>query len=534
MLSKQYDTSIDSNQKIITVYDRLPPPPSPTDPIWDDVAKFYLIGLGSRGQNALREFGVWDDVANVCTQVVGRKDWSPESEGDEGVEKIFKDRPCKTEVLPRDKLVGVMHDHIKENYAGKIELNYGYEVTPVDFAADGNEKVRMSVSKCDTTVRNNPLSVGTSNDEDDTTCDVDDAFFLTANMVVAADGTSRTVANEMERNDKERWEGLNVVQRLFAEKPFSIKRYEDDNRRVYKTIPMKIPSDWRPDLNYSARTKDGRINYDALPADRNGNYCGVLLVKEDDELANPNSDPVKLRALLDDSLPQFSTLLDDETVEDIAKKPVSYLPSFRYAGPRLNQGDRTLILGDCAHTVKPYFGLGANSALDDVVVLDKCLDESNKSIPGAVHLFSKKRAYDSKKLVQISRDLDRPGKIGFITFILPIILDGIFHGMLPKIFAPNTISMLQKEELTFRYVGRRKRMDRLGQVAILSVGLSGVACGAKALVRRVAKLTGRNSATVLGALSGMAIFTSLLKKLAVITNPNFSPADAANVNDKME
>ena len=76
-------------------------------------------------------------------------------------------------------------------------------------------------------VRNNPASIGTSNEENDTTCgDVDDAFFLTANMVVAADGTSRTVANEMERNDKERWDGLNAVQRLFAEKPFSIKRYE--------------------------------------------------------------------------------------------------------------------------------------------------------------------------------------------------------------------------------------------------------------------------------------------------------------------
>ena len=110
MLSKQYA----SNDQKITVYDRLPSPPSPTDPIWDDVAKFYLISLGSRGQNALREFGVWDDVAKVCTQVVGRKDWSPESEGDEGVEKIFTDRPVKTEVLPRDKLVGVLHDHIKE------------------------------------------------------------------------------------------------------------------------------------------------------------------------------------------------------------------------------------------------------------------------------------------------------------------------------------------------------------------------------------------------------------------------------------
>ena len=193
----------------------------------------------------------------------------------------------------------------------------------------------------------------------------------------------------MEQNDKARWGALNPIQKLIAEKPFQVRRYEDDNRRVYKTIPMKIPNDWRPDLNYSARTKDGRVNYDALPADRNGNYCGVFLIRETDEFAASDTDPVKFRQLLDENLPQFSPLIDDETVKEVAKKPPSYLPSFRYAGPRLNQGDRTLILGDSAHTVKPYFGLGANSALEDVKFLEEAID-ATEDIPSAVHLFSKK------------------------------------------------------------------------------------------------------------------------------------------------
>lgn len=38
------------NQKV-KLYDRLPKPFSPTDEtVWNDVAKFYLIGLGGRGQ----------------------------------------------------------------------------------------------------------------------------------------------------------------------------------------------------------------------------------------------------------------------------------------------------------------------------------------------------------------------------------------------------------------------------------------------------------------------------------------------------
>lgn len=75
----------------IKLYDRLPAPFSPTDEtVWNDVAKFYLIGLGGRGQMALDKFGVWDPVRDVCTAVVGRKDWAPDSK--EGVENIFEGR----------------------------------------------------------------------------------------------------------------------------------------------------------------------------------------------------------------------------------------------------------------------------------------------------------------------------------------------------------------------------------------------------------------------------------------------------------
>jgi hypothetical protein len=60
------------------VFDRLGPPPSPTDEaVWSDVARFYLLGLGGRGQRALNEFGVWKEVEDVSTAVVGRMDWSP-------------------------------------------------------------------------------------------------------------------------------------------------------------------------------------------------------------------------------------------------------------------------------------------------------------------------------------------------------------------------------------------------------------------------------------------------------------------------
>lgn len=495
----------------IKLFDRLPKPFSPTDEtVWNDVAKFYLIGLGGRGQTALDKFGVWDPVRDVCTAVVGRKDWAPES--DEGVERIFEGRKFMTQVLPRDKLVAVLYQHIVENFSSdQIELNHGFEVVPVSESKEGSALV--DIFKCQ------------GEEEVDVECQIEATQRISTKLLIAADGTARTVANYMEENDRNERKAMNPIKRMFAGKPFTVTRYTDDNRRVYKTIPMKLPEGWRPDLNYSARSQKGGMNIDALPANRHGNYCGVLLLKEEDPMAQENVDPTELRGFLDKLLPQFSSFLDDDVVAQVAKKPPSYLPSFRFVGPRLNQGDHTLILGDCAHTVKPYFGLGANSALEDVAIFSDCIDDADSNLVEAVHEFSKRRAKDSETLVSISRDLDRPGFIGAVTFIIPLILDSIFNKINPKLFAPNIISMLQRDDMTFNQVARRKRMDRMAQLTIIGSFLSGAAWTAKKAVFTVAKILGRRPSTVTGALAATIAGVLFSKKVFQLVNPNMAPAD---------
>merc|ERR1712087_562987 len=133
--------------------------------------------------------------------------------------------------------------------------------------------------------------------------------------------------------------------------------------------------DWPSELNYSARSKNNRITLEALPSNSDGLLCALLLIRPDDEFAKANCDPQKLRRYFDEEFPQFGALIDDDEMDRLAKKPATSLPSFRYAGPRLNYGQRTLILGDAAHTVKPYYGLGCNTALEDVEILSDILDE---------------------------------------------------------------------------------------------------------------------------------------------------------------
>jgi len=190
----------------------------------------------------------------------------------------------------------------------------------------------------------------------------------------------------------------------------------------------------------------------------------------------------------------------------------------------LHQGDRTVILGDCAHTVKPYFGLGANSALEDVSILGDVLKETPNT-SSAVQEFTKRRAKEAEVLVKISRGLDRPGLLGFATFVFPLILDSIFNKLAPQIFAPNIISMLQRDGLDFRDVQNRKRMDRAGQMAVLASGFYGAGVAARTLIRVLARVTGRGNTTVVGGLLALATLPTVLKKALFYLNPNLAPAD---------
>jgi kynurenine 3-monooxygenase len=330
----------------------------------------------------------------------------------------------------------------------------------------------------------------------------------------------------MERFDAERISKLNPIQRLFAEKPFKVTRFEDDNPRVFKSVPIRLPAkDWPHDLNYSARSRDSRITLEALPSDDKGSLCALLLMKPNDELAQSNVEPKKLRSFFDEEFPQFGALISEEEIERVAAKSASALPAFRFAGPRLNMGKRTLVLGDAAHTVKPYFGLGANTALEDVQMLSQALDEAAASsssdkdaiddaVPTAIKLFSDRRAPDSAALVTISRNMDRPGKLFFVYFILPLILDGIFHKLAPKIFGPNIFAMFQRKDIGFRQIQKKKRLDRALQVACLGTIFTGMLFSLGATVGVLMRATGKSSRAVSAGMMATAVVGMLLRQAA--------------------
>eukprot|EP00978_Attheya_sp_CCMP212_P005599 scaffold12564_cov60-Attheya_sp.AAC.3 len=78
--AEQQQEKKDSNTYSIAVCERRPVvPPSPWDTaLWEsDVARFYLLGIGHRGQGAFKQFGLYDDFCQASVAVNGRRDWAP-------------------------------------------------------------------------------------------------------------------------------------------------------------------------------------------------------------------------------------------------------------------------------------------------------------------------------------------------------------------------------------------------------------------------------------------------------------------------
>lgn len=99
---------------------------------------------------------------------------------------------------------------------------------------------------------------------------------------------------------------------------------------------------------------------------------GLVLYRQDDDEVNGISSAAEARAFLQRDFPNIFPVIPDSEIEQFAERPPGKLPTFKYAGPHLHVGSRVVLLGDVIHTVKPYFGMGVNSALNDVqVLLDK-------------------------------------------------------------------------------------------------------------------------------------------------------------------
>lgn len=114
-----------------------------------------------------------------------------------------------------------------------------------------------------------------------------------------------------------------------------------------------------------------------------------------DSLTSPDAVLRHFRTHYPDLVP-----LAPELVEDYQLNPVGVLGTV-HAGP-WQAGGRVGLLGDAAHAIVPFYGQGANCSFEDVVELDRCLDDTGGDWARALPLFEQRRRDNTEAIAEMA------------------------------------------------------------------------------------------------------------------------------------
>jgi len=435
----------------LRVFDREPKPPEPDAAIWGDAERSYNLGIGERGQRALKRFGVFEAVDRWSQTVLGRMSYS--QDGKPPVATLANKRVA-SRIIARDRLSSCLYEELRGTWPD-VQVQFSVECSDAVFqSASGSATLTMqqcgSLKPAETDTQNRP-TIEPDSDGEECLVAEEGPFNVEADVVIGADGVSSKVREAMEMA------GSRTYRRIL----------QDRSPVIYKTLPISMPAGSRSDLNYSSRKSS--IGIEALP-NMEGSLAGVVLFKPTDK------DIVNMRTASDakqfftSTFPDWPTpQLSDAELDAFALRKVRRLPQFTYCGPSLHlSGGRAVLLGDAIHSVKPYFGLGVNSGFEDVSVLDDCIEEAGGDLERAFESYSKRRGPDARALVESQYRLDQPGKFRTLLFFVgPLLLDTFCNRLLPSVFAPSTLRLLGNADYSFSEIRMRKRRDRALQLLLL-------------------------------------------------------------------
>ena len=164
----------------------------------------------------------------------------------------------------------------------------------------------------------------------------------------------------------------------------------------------------------------------------------------------------------------------ERLVEDYFKNPTGSLVSVKCYPYYLNS--RTVLMGDAAHAVVPFYGQGMNASMEDCLVFDECLQSTvgGGDLDLAAKAYSDARWKDGHAIADLSmyNYIEMRSHVTSRLFLFRKYIDNLLFFLFPRSFVP-LYTMVAFTRIPYHAVVQRdKRQKVLVSRALLVTGLT--------------------------------------------------------------
>lgn len=209
----------------------------------------------------------------------------------------------------------------------------------------------------------------------------------------------------------------------------------------------------------------------ALP-NLDGSFTVTLFLSFDEGEYNFNNLTTKER-VLEFFNKYFKDALDlmPNLVDDFFENPTSPLGTVK-CSPWHYKGN-TLLMGDAAHAIVPFYGQGMNASFEDVVEFDKVLDENHEDWETTFKVYEKSRKKDTDAIADLAIDnfYEMKGHVNHVNFREKRDLEMAFEKNFPNEYSSKYSLVTFNENISYREALLRGRAQ---DKAILNMLADGV------------------------------------------------------------
>lgn len=209
----------------------------------------------------------------------------------------------------------------------------------------------------------------------------------------------------------------------------------------------------------------------ALP-NLDGSFTVTLFLSYDEGEYNFNNLTTKERVLefftkyFKDALDLMPNLIDDFFTNPTAPLGTVKCSPWHYKG-------NTLLMGDAAHAIVPFYGQGMNASFEDVVEFDKVLDAGHDNWETIFKVYEKSRKKDTDAIADLAIDNfhEMKGHVNHANFREKRTLEMAFEKTFPNDYSSKYSLVTFNEEVSYRDAMLRGRAQDKAILNMLADGI---------------------------------------------------------------